>query len=56
MTTAELVRKRCAAIPLAIEARDAAIAQMRDEGASLREIAEAAGMSHVAIAKILAKR
>ena len=56
MTTAELVRERCAAIPLAVEARDAAIAQMHDEGATLREIAEVAGMSHVNVAKILAKR
>lgn len=35
--------------------RDAAIRQMRDEGASLRTIAEAAGLTHTAIAKILAK-
>jgi len=56
VTTAELVRERCAAIPLAVAARDEAIRQMRDEGASLREIAAAAGMSHVAVAKILGKR
>lgn len=35
--------------------RDAAIRAMRDEGASLRTIAEAAGLTHTAIAKILAR-
>jgi hypothetical protein len=54
--TAEKVRKRCAAIPKAIEARDRAMAEMRAEGAALREIAKAASMSHVAVAKILSKR
>jgi hypothetical protein len=33
--------------------RDAAIHQMRGEGASLRDIGEAAGLSHTAVAKIL---
>jgi hypothetical protein len=35
--------------------RDDRIRQMRDEGASLRAIAEAAGLTHTAIAKILAR-
>lgn len=35
--------------------RDVAIKAMRDEGASLRAIAEAASLSHTAVAKILAK-
>lgn len=39
----------------ATERRDAEIRQMRGEGASLRAIAEAAGMSHTAVAKILAR-
>jgi len=33
--------------------RDAAIHQMRAEGASLRDIGDAAGLSHSAVAKIL---
>ena len=33
--------------------RDKAIRQMRDEGATLRAIAEAAGLTHTAIARIL---
>lgn len=33
--------------------RDSLIRQLHDEGASLRQIAEAAGLSHTAIAKIL---
>jgi hypothetical protein len=35
--------------------RDEAIRQTRAEGASLREIAKLAGLSHGAIAKILAR-
>ena len=35
--------------------RDEAIRQMHDEGASLREIAAAASLSHGAIAKIINK-
>jgi hypothetical protein len=33
--------------------RDQAIGAMREDGASLREIAEAAQLSHTAVAKIL---
>lgn len=36
--------------------RDAAIRQMRDEGSSLRSIAEAAGLTHTAVAKILKRQ
>ena len=39
----------------ATERRDAAIQTMRDEGASLRAIADAAQLSHTAIAKILSR-
>jgi lambda repressor-like predicted transcriptional regulator len=39
----------------ALEHRDESIRQMRAEGATLRAIAEAAGLTHQAIAKILAK-
>lgn len=35
--------------------RDAAIRDMRAEGATLRAIAEAAGLSHTAVARIVAK-
>lgn len=35
--------------------RDELIRQMKTEGASLRTIAEAAGLTHTAIAKILAR-
>lgn len=35
--------------------RDEAIRQMHAEGASLRAIGEAAGLSHTAVAKILAR-
>lgn len=37
----------------ATEQRDAAIVRLRAEGASLRAIAEAAGLSHTAVAKII---
>lgn len=39
----------------AIAGRDAAIRAMRYEGASLRTIADAAGLTHTAIAKILSR-
>jgi DNA invertase Pin-like site-specific DNA recombinase len=35
--------------------RDQLVRQMRADGASLRQIAEAAGLSHSAIARILAR-
>jgi hypothetical protein len=39
----------------ATERRNQAIKEAYDEGATLREIAAAAGLSHTAIAKIIAK-
>lgn len=39
----------------ATERRDDLIRQMRAEGATLRAIAEVAGLTHTAIAKILAR-
>lgn len=53
--TLEKVRKRTEAVQRAQERQDEAIRQTRDEGETLRAIGEAAGMSHVAIAKRLAK-
>lgn len=35
--------------------RDAAIRRMREDGSTLRSIAQAAGLSHTAIVKILAR-
>jgi DNA invertase Pin-like site-specific DNA recombinase len=35
--------------------RDVAIRRMRDEGSTLRAIAEAAGLTHTAVAKILGR-
>lgn len=35
--------------------RDSAIRRMRDEGSTLRSIADAAGLTHTAVAKILAR-
>lgn len=35
--------------------RDQAIRRMRDEGSTLRSIAEAAGLTHTAVAKIVAR-
>ena len=39
----------------ATDRRNELIRQMRDEGATLRQIAAAAGVSHVSVAKILAR-
>jgi hypothetical protein len=55
MSTAEKVRRRAKEVPEATERLHEAMRQMREEGATLRAIGEAAGMSHVAVAKILAK-
>jgi transposase-like protein len=40
----------------ATEARNQAIAEAQQTGASLREIAEAVGLSHTAVARILKQR
>lgn len=39
----------------AVAARDEAIVAYRATGASLRDVAEAAGLSHTAVAKIVAR-
>lgn len=51
-----LVRRLAMMIPKTIEQRDEAMRAMRGDGATLREIAEAAGMSHQAVDKILKSR
>lgn len=40
----------------AVARRDQAICAMHDKGATLRAIAETVGLSHTAVAKILARR
>lgn len=55
MTAAAEVRRWATKAREATQRRDEAIRQASAEGASLRTIAEAAGLSHTAIAKILAK-
>jgi IS30 family transposase len=49
------VRKWANAARFATASRDAAIRAMKAEGSSYREIAEAAGLSHGAIQKIVAR-
>lgn len=51
--TAQQVRQYAKTARNATTKRDAAIQRMRDEGASLREIAQVAELSHTAIAKIV---
>lgn len=55
MTTAQEVASQSRKARDATLARDKAIRQMHAEGATLRAIAEAAGLTHTAIAKILAR-
>ncbi len=55
MTTAKEVAGWARKAREATERRDTAIQKMRDEGATLRAIAEAAALSHTAVAKILAR-
>lgn len=54
-TTARLLASQARKAREATSRRDQLIRQMRDEGSSLRSIAEAAGLTHTAIAKILAR-
>jgi lambda repressor-like predicted transcriptional regulator len=54
-TARERVRRAASDIERATARRDAAIAEMRDEGASLRDIASAAGLTHPGVAKILTR-
>ena len=56
MTLAQQVASWAKKAREATTRRDEAIRQMHDEGASLRAIAEAASLSHTAIAKILRRR
>lgn len=55
MTTAEQLASQARKAREATLRRDELIRQMRDEGSSLRTIAEAAGLTHPAIVKILRK-
>jgi len=53
--TAEQVAEQASKAREATLNRDILIRRMRDEGASLRTIASAAGLSHMAISKILSR-
>jgi transposase-like protein len=53
MTPARRLTLAVATMNTALRQRDQAIRDMRAEGASLRDIAEAAGMSHPGVMKIL---
>lgn len=55
MTTAQQLASQARKAREATARRDALIVQMRAEGAALRTIAEAASLSHTAIAKVLAR-
>ena len=55
MTTAEHLAAWADKARAATARRDELIRQMRDEGASWRTIASAAGLSHMAIKKIVAR-
>lgn len=54
--TARLLASQARKAREATARRDALIRQMRAEGASLREIAQAAGLTHTGIARILARQ
>lgn len=53
VTTAQQLASQARKAREATARRDELIARMRDEGAALRTIAEAASLSHTAVAKIL---
>lgn len=53
MTTAELLADAAADLAAARSRRDELIRAMHEEGASLRTIAEAAGVSHQTVANIV---
>lgn len=55
MTTAQQLAAQAKRARDATIQRDSLILQMRTEGASLRVIAEAAGLTHPAIVKIIRK-
>ena len=50
------VRRHARRVAQATEARDAAMAAMHAEGASLRAIAAAAGLSHQGVKDVLTRR
>lgn len=54
-TTARQLASQARKAREATARRDLLIRQLRAEGATLRAIAEAAGMSHTAVAKIVAR-
>lgn len=56
MTPTAKVRLWADKARLATIERDAAIAAMHAEGATLRAIGDAAGLSHTAVAKIVARQ
>ena len=53
MTTAERLSVAAAAVGTAVAERDELIRRMRAEGASLRQIAAAAGLTAMGVKKIL---
>lgn len=55
MTTAQHLASQAKRARDATARRDQLIRQMRDEGSTLRSIAETCGLTHTAIAKILAR-
>lgn len=55
MTTAEQLASQSRKAREATTRRDELILQMRSEGASFRTIAAAAGLSHMAVVKIIDK-
>lgn len=54
-STAQALASQARKAREAVSRRDQLIRQMRAEGATLRAIAEAAGVTHTAVAKILAR-
>lgn len=55
-TTAQALASQARKAREAVARRDALIHQMRDEGSTLRSIAEACGLTHTAVAKILKRQ
>jgi hypothetical protein len=53
MRTSEQLRQAAASVDMAIELRNALVLAMRNEGATLREIAKAASLSPQGVKKIL---
>lgn len=53
--TAQLLASQARKAREAVSRRDQLICQMRSEGSTLRAIADACGLTHTAVAKILAR-